>query len=44
MFWAVILAVLLAILGVSIVAGKVIAGRQRMIRDPEDSPVIPDPY
>ncbi len=44
MFWAVILAFVLAIVGVSIIAGKVIAGRTRYVRDPEDTPVIPDPF
>jgi hypothetical protein len=44
MFWAAILAVVLLLVAVSIVAGMVINGRTRPVRDPEDSPVIPDPY
>jgi hypothetical protein len=44
MFWAVILAVVFAIVGVSIVAGKVIGGRGRPAGDPEDSPILPDPF
>lgn len=44
MFWAAILAVVMLLVGVSIVAGMVIGGRPRPARDREDSPVIPDPY
>lgn len=42
MFWAVIMAVILALVGISIVAGKVIAGQARPVRDPEDTAIIPD--
>lgn len=44
MFWAAILAVVVVMIAVSIIAGLVIGGRTRSVRDPEDTPVIPDPY
>jgi hypothetical protein len=44
MFWAAILAVVVLLVAVSIVAGMVINGKTRQVRDPEDTPVIPDPY
>ena len=44
MFWAAILAVVVLLIAVSIVAGMMISGRSRYGRDPEDTPVIPDPY